>query len=189
MDVLDAQHRRLAELFEDVSRPGEDRPAVLHNLLKELAAHVAAERAEVEPVVKRRSIGGDDLAGELLGDYSRIENLMVLIERRKFNSPDIPDLVTDLKDAVHEHITRSERALLPGLDTTLSVEERAELGEKVTAADTMVTTHPHPHLLSLRGISARITALLARFDWARDKTVTNLPAASDDGDPSMGGAT
>lgn len=189
VDVLDAQHRRLAELFEDVSKPGEDRPAVLHRLLKELAAHVAAERAEVEPVVKRRSIGGDGLAGDLVGDYSRIENLMVLIERRKFNSPDVPDLVSDLKDALDAHIARCDETLLPALGSTLSGAECAEMGEKVANADSMVTTHPHPHLLSLRGLSAKVTALLARFDWARDKTVTNLPAASDEGDPSMGGTT
>lgn len=189
MDVLDGQHRRVAELFEQVSNPGEDRPAVLHNLLRELAAHVAAERSAVEPVVKDRSIGGDGLAGELIEDYDRIEGLMVLIERRKFNSPDVPGLVTELKDVTEAHIARSRDTLFPGLDSTLSEEERSELGEKVSNADKMVTTHPHPHLLSLGGLSAKLTSLLSRYDWLRDKTVTNTPPPSDDGDPSMGGAT
>lgn len=187
MDVLDAQHRRVAELLEDVADPDKDRPAVLHNLLGELAAHVAAERSQVEPVVKRRSIGGDELAAELVSDYDRIEKLMVLIERRKFNSPDVPDLVTELKDAVSEHIARSDRVLLPGLASELSADECAELGDKVSNADQMVISHPHPHLLSLGGLSARLTALMARFDRLRDRT--HQPRASDDGDPSMGGAT
>ena len=181
MDVLDAQHRRVAELFEQVSDPGADRPVVLQTLLRELAAHVAAERSEVGPVVKSRSIGGDDLAGQLIEDYDRIDRLMVLIERRKFNSPDLPELVTELKDAVQAHVSRAESSLFPGLEADLSEQERADLGTKVSNADDMVTTHPHPHLLSLGSVSAKVTAFLARFDWMRDRTVTNLPPSGERG--------
>jgi hypothetical protein len=56
VEVLDAQHRRVAQLFERVSSPGADRPTVLNSLLKELAAYVAAERAAVVPVVSTRRI-------------------------------------------------------------------------------------------------------------------------------------
>lgn len=185
-DVLETQHRRVAELFDQVSRPDLDRPAVLHDLLQELAAHVAAERSEVAPVVKSRC--GDDLSNQLLGDYQQIERLMVLIERRKFNSPDVPQMVSELKDVIDAHIARCRTDVFPGLDAALSPEERSELGEKVDHADTMVATHPHPHLLSLGPISSKLTALLARFDWMRDKTVTSLPPRPDEGDPSMGGA-
>ena len=188
MDVLNAQHRRVAELFDHVSAPGEDRPRVLQDLLKELAAHVAAERSVVQPVVKSRDIGGEELPGQLLEDYDRIEKLMVLIERRKFNSPDLPDLVTELKEVTDAHISRAEQSLMPGLDSALSVEERSELAEAVSNADSMVTTHPHPHLLSMGGISAKLTSVLSRFDWMRDKTVTNLPPAKGDGRGSQGGA-
>ena len=184
VDVLDAQHRRVTELFEQVSDPGADPPVVLQTLLRELAAHVAAERSEVGPVVKSRSIGGDDLAGQLVEDYDRIDRLMVLIERRKFNSPDLPELVTELKDAVHDHVSRAESSLFPGLDSDLSEQERAELGVKVSNADDMVTTHPHPHLLSLGPLSAKVTAFLSRFDWMRDRTVTNLPPSGDRSGPT-----
>jgi hypothetical protein len=186
---LDSQHRRVAELFDQVSDPAADRPAVLHNLIRELAAHVAAERSAVEPVVKSRSIGGDGLAQDLVRDYEMIETLLTRIERRKFNSPDVPDLVTELKDVTDAHIARSASELLPGLDSSLSAEESSDLAEKVSHADSMVMTHPHPHLLSLGPISAKLTALLSRFDRLRDRTVTNQPPSSEDGDPSMGGAT
>ena len=206
MEVLEEQHRRVVELFEQVSSPDVDRPAVLHNLLKELAAHVAAERSAVQPVVKDRDIGESDLNGQLLDDYERMEKLMVLIERRKFNSPDIPELVTELKDVTEAHVSRSERELFPGLAGRLSAEEQREVGEKVAQEDQMVTTHPHPHLLSLGPLASRLTGLMSRFDFLRDKTVNNrhpgdtpgspTPANTrssadegDHGDPSMGGAT
>ena len=206
VEVLEEQHRRVVELFEQVSSPDVDRPAVLHNLLKELAAHVAAERSAVQPVVKDRDIGEGDLNGQLLDDYERMEKLMVLIERRKFNSPDIPELVTELKDVTEAHVSRSERDLFPGLAGRLSPEEQREVGAKVDHEDQMVSTHPHPHLLSLGPLASRLTGLMSRFDFLRDKTVNNrhpgdTPGGTtssnsrdtadrgDHGDPSMGGAT
>lgn len=175
-------------MFEKVSDPAADRPAVLHSILRELAAHVAAERAEVLPVAKSHDIGGDGFADELVADYERIEELMVLIERRKFNSPDVPGLVADLKGVVEAHAGRGRDVLVPGLRRSLRPEELDDLGEKVSHADSMVISHPHPHLLSLGGISSRLTRLLARFDLLRDRTVTSQPPP-DQGDPSMGGAS
>lgn len=168
------QHRRVGELFESVSRPDVDRPAVLHDLLQELAAHVAAERGELEPVVNDPHVGGEDLWGHLVDDYDRMDKLMVLIERRKFNSPDLPGLVLELKHAAEEHRRRAESQLFPRL-REMSPDEQDELGAKVSNAESLVTTHPHPHLLSLGPISGLLTRLLARYDWMRDRTVTSQP--------------
>lgn len=178
MDVLDQQHRRIAALFEQVSSPDADRPAVLHTLLRELAAHVTAERSEVYPEVKSRGIGGDGMAGELHSDYEHIERLMARIERRKFNSPDLPTLVTELKDASDAHLARCRAKLVPGLQESLSKEEQELLGDRVTNADSLVVSHPHPHLLSLGPVSSKLTSLVARFDHWRDKTVTSQPPPS-----------
>lgn len=175
VDVLERQHARIAALFDQVSRPDADRPKVLRSLIRELAAHVASERAEVYPQVKSRRIGGESLAARLQGDYDEIDRLMVLIERRKFNSPDVPDLVTALEDAFDAHRDRCRSQLEPALRAVLGPEEMATLGERMSNADQMVISHPHPHFLSLGPVSARLTAFLARFDRWRDKTVTSLP--------------
>lgn len=180
VDVLEAQHRRVADLFERVSAPDEDRPAVLHAILRELAAHVAAERATVRPVVDHQHIG-EDLADRLRQDYDRMEKLMVLIERRKFNSPDVPDLVTELKAVVEEHRARADAELIPGLRERLSPEEQAELGEKVAGEDAMVTSHPHPHLLSLGPLADVATKVAQKWDAARDRTAVNRQHPEDEG--------
>lgn len=185
MDVLEDQHRRVADLFERVSSPDEDRPAVLHALLRELAAHVAAERATVRPVVDREQIG-EELAGRLSEDYDRMENLMVLIERRKFNSPDVPDLVSELKAVAEEHQARAEAELIPGLRAGLTPEEQAELGERVAGEDAMVTSHPHPHLLSLGPLADVATRLAQKWDEARDRTAVNRQHPEDEGKKHVG---
>lgn len=179
MDVLEDQHRRIAELFERVASPDEDRPAILHALLRELTAHVAAERAAVRPVVDKRGIG-DDLAGQLMQEYDRMEKLMVLIERRKFNSPDIPDLVSELKAVSEEHQARAQSELIPGLRANLTAEEQAELGERVAGEDALVTSHPHPHLLSLGRVGDMLTRLAQKWDQARDRTADNRQHPEDD---------
>lgn len=172
VEVLDEQHRRVADLFDQVSSPDHDRPAVLHDLLQELAAHVAAERSAVTPVVKHHDLG-DDLVSALKYDHERMEKLMVLIERRKFNSPDLPDLVSELKQVSEEHAARSQKELFPGLATALSVEEQVELGDKVDGENAMVTSHPHPHLLALGPVADLMTRVVSRWDRLRDRTVNN----------------
>lgn len=171
VEVLDEQHQRVAELFERVSSPDEDRPAVLHDLLRELAAHVAAERSAVGPVAKQQ-LGGD-LASALKDDHDRMENLMVLIERRKFNSPDLPDLVSQLKEASEAHAARSRRELFPGLTAALSAEDQLALGDKVDGEEDMITSHPHPHLLSLGPVADVMTRVASKWDRLRDRTVNN----------------
>lgn len=164
-------------MFERVSAPGEDRPKALSGLVQELAAHVASERSAVEPVLRKNETGDEDLAAGLVDDYDRIEKLLVLIERRKVNSPDVPDLVSELKAAVEEHMARSDRVLFPTLARTLTPEEQLDLGERIEQADDMILTHPHPHLLSLGPIANKLTALASRWDRLRDRTVTNTPPA------------
>jgi hypothetical protein len=171
--VLEGQHRQLESLFDQVSSPDANRVAVLHTLLKEMAAHIAAERSAVHLKVKERGIGGVHLADDLLDDYQRMEKLMVLIERRKVNSPDLPDLVTDLRTATLEHIERARSQVAPALLGALSEQELTEMAEKITAADKVVISHPHPHLLSLGPLSTITTRLASRFDRLRDRTVNN----------------
>lgn len=182
VEELDRQHRHLSELFEHVSSPEADRPAVLSQLVKDLAAHIAAERAIVEPAVKEHQEGedeGDDLAAHLMGDYKKMQSLMVLIERRKSSSPDLPELVTELMDTVDEHIRQASEDLFPVLDEALSPEEQAELAERLGEAGAMTTTHPHPHLLALGPISDKLIAVLSGWDRMRDRTVKDQPPSGE----------
>lgn len=177
-EVLRDQHRALAELFDRVASPEEDRPAVLRTLIRELTAHVAAEQAAVGPVVRHE--GMEDVSDWLAADHDRMEKLLVLIERRKFNSPDVPDMVQELKTLTEEHSARSERELFPGLAAALSPEDQQELGEKVARDDGIVTSHPHPHLLSLGPLADVLTRIASRWDRARDRTAMNRQHPEDE---------
>ena len=180
VEVLEQQHERVAQLFERVSAPDEDRPIVLNRLLKELAAHVAAERATVVPLIA--DVGLDaDLERQIGQDHQTMQKLMVKIERRKFNSPDVPGLLTRLASVVADHDERSRRELFPGLRQRLSEQDQVALADRLQGEDALVMSHPHPHLLSLGGMADKVTALVGKWDQWRDTTVNvRHPAGTDD---------
>jgi hypothetical protein len=173
LDVIDQEHRDLDGLFRDVADPRADRGAVLVELSKRAARHIAVERAILLPVVKKHGVGGDELVKALQHEYDEMERLLVLIERRKKTSPDLPDLLNELLDLTRSHQDRTEKALRPGLAKELSAAELEELGREMHSADAVIISHPHPHLLSLGPISRFTTRLVGRFDRGRDRTVTS----------------
>jgi hemerythrin-like domain-containing protein len=143
--VLTHEHQQLEELFERVSRPDEDRREVLKELMQLIAAHVAVEKQMVVPLVKDRiPIREGDLAEELKDTHNRIERILTLLERRKVNSPDVPDLVNEMLQVTEQHIAHANEALFPALRQALRVDELDDLGQRLISNERRRLTHPHP---------------------------------------------
>ena len=113
--VLSEDHAAVQALFARVSQPDEDRPAVLGQLLRMLSAHVAAEKQLVVPILLQHSDEGEALAEQLRDDHDAIEKLIILVERRKVNSPDVPDLVNELLAITKRHVRQADEELVPFL--------------------------------------------------------------------------
>ena len=96
---------------------------------------------------------------------------MVLTERRKVNSPDMPELVGKLLDVFEEHLARCESQLVPALSQALGADELDELGAKMRAAESVIVSHPHPHLLALGPAYRLTTRIASRWDRTRDRLV------------------
>lgn len=172
-EVLSREHDLLNQAFERVRDENADRAAAWHAAVKQMTTHVAVERTFLYPVVKHRQLGAPRLARELLHDYSRMEHLLVLTERRKLNSPDMVDLVTDLLEVFEAHVKRCATRLIPAMADQLDPAELAELGTRMTAAENVIVTHPHPHLLGLGPVYPLTTRVAAWWDLHRDRTVRN----------------
>ena len=182
LGVLDFEHEGISRLFDQVSDPEADRIEILFDITRRLAAHISVEHGVFLPVARDREIVGPDVVKSLEEDYHEMQRLVVLIERRKMNSPDIPELVTELKDVFGNHTRRFSESISAGASERLTDEELAELRERMENADGTILSHPHPHLLSLGPISRLTTRLAARFDSLRDMTVRNryLPPSGSD---------
>lgn len=182
LGVLDMEHEGISRLFEAVSDPDADRIEVLFDITRRLAAHISVEQSVFLPVVREREIGGPDMADRLGEDYEGMQRLLVLIERRKVNSPDMPQLVTELKDIFDAHTARFSESISTGAARELGPRELDELRRRMENADEAILSHPHPHMLSLGPISRITTRLAGTVDWMRDRTVRNryLPSSGSD---------
>ena len=171
--ILARQHCDLQEHFVRVRDPESNRAAVWLETVKLISAHIAVERSFVYPIVKRRRLGSTHLADLLRHEYRSMEHLVVLTERRKINSPDMPELVTKLLDVFEEHLDRCESQLVPALRKSLDQNQLDELGVKMRAAESVIVSHPHPHLLALGPAYRLTTRIASRWDRTRDRLVRN----------------
>ena len=160
--VLNAEHRALRELFRRVASPDEDRRKVLNTLMQTVTSHAEMEKHILAPVLKARVAGGDAMAERMISEHDRIEHLLTLMERRKFNSPDVPGMVTELLDLNDAHITDADTTILPGLRAALSDEELSDLGRRITSGQARQLTHSHP-IVPGNGPIAGITHKLAEI--------------------------
>jgi hypothetical protein len=170
VDVLTTEHDGLQTLFERVSSPDEDRPAVLKELLQALANHMAMEKQVLVPVLKDRIEGGSMLAERLTDEHDRVEHTLTLLERRKVNSPDVPALVTDLLDITDAHIHEATSAVFPALCATLSATELEELGAAMVSDERRLLTHSHPALPDSGPVAAVTRKVAEMVDDLRDRS-------------------
>ena len=173
-DVLERQHSDITTLFERIRDPNANRSAALAEAIKQMATHIAVERSYLYPMVKNSRIATARLARELLADYRRMEKLLSMADRRKVNSPDMPELVTELMDAFEDHQKRCTHTLMPAMQQQVPDTELHRLGVNMRAAEKMILSHPHPYLLLLGGpIYQWTTRLASKWDQLRDTTVRN----------------
>jgi iron-sulfur cluster repair protein YtfE (RIC family) len=146
IQVLGDEHDSLQRLFVRVSGVDEDRREILKLLIQTLSVHVTMEKQFLVPVVKERVAAGDDLADRLSEYHDNAGRIMTLLDRRKVNSPDVPDLVTQLLELTDGHVAEANAILFPAISEALSAEELTELGTIMVSDERQVLTHPHPHL-------------------------------------------
>lgn len=141
---LSAEHDQLRDLFARVSRPDEDRREVLKELMQVLNTHVALEGQVVAPALKNHVPGSEDMVQALHDNHHEVSQILTLIERRKVNSPDVPDMVNDLLEMTERHIAMSDREMFPRLRESLTPEQLEALGRELDSDDRHMLTHAHP---------------------------------------------
>jgi hypothetical protein len=89
----------------------------------------------------------------------------VTLDRRKVNSPDVPELVTNLLDLTDAHVTEADSQLYPALRQALSDDELKKLGEELLSDERQSASHPHPHLPQsgpLKKIAGEVASMVDR---------------------------
>ena len=173
LTIMERDHTDISRAFNRVHDEHADRSVEVAHLVANIASHVAVERAYVYPLAKKLGSRGSRIAAELLSDYRKMQKLLVKIDRRKTNSPDMPDLVDELL-ATHERHQERAAAIHSQVAEHLDESDLATLEQQMSRAKRVILSHPHPFLLRLGGPSyGRTTRLASRWDSWRDRTVRN----------------
>jgi iron-sulfur cluster repair protein YtfE (RIC family) len=173
LELVELHSQQIDALFERLLSPDTDHRSAMTDLTSSLAAHISVEDSILLPVVRKSEPGGRGTWRAIRKDHRRMGRLLTLIERRKINSPDVPELITSLRSDWRKHADR--HSALKCIDERLTEAERQDLAQKISRAESVILSHPHPHLLALGPLSRITTRLAARFDRARDRTVQNVP--------------
>lgn len=173
LNLMEAEHSDIAGAFIRVHHEHVDRAAEVARLVTAISSHVAVERTYIYPLAKRVGSGRSRLAAELLSDYRKMQKLLVKIDRRKLNSPDMPDLIDELL-ATHESHQQRSAMIHAQIAEHLTESERTALEQKMAGAKRVINSHPHPFILRLGGpFYGRMTRMASRWDNWRDRTVRN----------------
>jgi hemerythrin superfamily protein len=109
---LEQDHRDLEAQFQTLLRDTE--APVVRELCEHLTAHSEAEEAALYPALRRFVDGGDDLADRARQEHAAIAT--IVSELFQSTTPErLLDQVSQLRDAVSEHVEFEESELFPAM--------------------------------------------------------------------------
>lgn len=148
VDVIIDDHRAVEQIFSELqegSGSPQHRRALVDHVIAELVRHLAAEEQCMYPAVRRRLLGGDEIADNEIAEHAEVEELMASLDGLDPADPDFESLLTALMHSVRHHVAGEESDLLPNLSDACSNEELVELGAAVLRAKATAPTRPHPN--------------------------------------------
>jgi iron-sulfur cluster repair protein YtfE (RIC family) len=167
--VLEDEHEGIQTLFSRVSGVDEDRRAVLKLLVQTLALHLAVEKQFLIPAIKEHIDDSDEMVKPLTSYHSEADRLLILIERRKANSVDVPGMVTELHELTDRHVLHAEMSVFPQLRSSMSTADLGALGTLMVSDHRQLLTHAHPHLPASGPLASASTSIASFIDSRRDK--------------------
>jgi len=145
-----------------------ERKRLVDNLIREESRHEVAEQQYFWPALRQLGPEGDRIADQALEQETEGEKALDALDSlapddQRFESV----LATFISDA-RAHIAFEEAHAWPLLSASLSQQESAELGDKITRAKKMAPTRPHPNVPPQPGTLKTAGPAVAAADKLRD---------------------
>lgn len=135
----------LFKRFEKATRQGgEDRSALVDEIIKELAVHAAIEEQVFYPSVRAEVDETNDVVLESLEEHHVVKLTLSELEGMPEDHERFTAKVTVLMESVRHHVAEEEVELFPKVRDALGGKRLAELGELMEQAKRVAPTHPHP---------------------------------------------
>lgn len=142
IDLLE-QHVRIRELFRDVSTAeGEHKQQAFDELRALLGVHETAEEMVLRPVSKR--VAGEQVVDARNEEEQEANKVLAELEKMDVSTPDFDAKLAKFERAVSDHAEQEESEEFPHVLSTCDMDERAKMGKRIRAAESVAPTHPHP---------------------------------------------
>ena len=145
--ILTHDHREFEELFahlDKLPRGDAERRELADQLTIELVRHSVAEEMHLYPAVREHVPGGAQLADREIAEHAQAEQLLKTLEGLGVEEPEFDNTLTELMQAIRNHVQEEENTLFPALSGALDEPDLIELGAKVESAKRTAPTRPHP---------------------------------------------
>lgn len=181
ISLLTNDHRTVEQLFADYERGlqgPEAKRQVVDQITRELSIHAAIEEVYLYPEVKKALGEGGELVDESLHEHQEVKETLAALEDMDPTDAAYDQTVAALIADVRHHVQEEEDEMFPKLRSALSVEQLADIGQKLADGKAKVPTRPHPHAPA-SGPGAKVAGPAAGMvDRVRD-TLGDRPADSD----------
>lgn len=136
------QHVRIRGLFREVSTAqGEHKQQAFDGLRAVLAVHETAEEMVLRPVSKK--VAGEQVADARNHEEHEANQVLAELEKMDVSTPDFDVKLANFEKAVSDHAEHEEREEFPQVLSTCDEGERAKMGKRIRAAESVAPTHPH----------------------------------------------
>ncbi len=165
--ILLEQHARIRELFADVSSAeGDHKKHSFDELRALLAVHETAEEMVLRPVSKKAA--GDSVVEARNHEEEEANKILAELEKMDVSSPDFDAKLAAFQKDVDEHAEKEESEEFPHILRTVDEGERAKMGKRIRAAESVAPTHPHPSTAGSSAAQWTVGPFASLVDRTRD---------------------
>ncbi|HEY4059396.1 MAG TPA: hemerythrin domain-containing protein [Kofleriaceae bacterium] len=130
LDLLEAQHKEVDELFEQLEKGGGNRSSLVHELANKLAAHATVEEKIFYPAVMAKDTSS--MLHESVEEHLAIKRIVADLVQMRLDDASFKAKIKVLKEQVTHHAHKEEeKKLFPIVKAQFSSDERAALGNEV----------------------------------------------------------
>lgn len=146
IELLEAQHRAVAELIERTERVAQaaERALVFTELADLVALHTTIEEEVFYPSVRKRET--EDALLDSLDEHLVVKRLLADLMRLDVEDPAFSPRLRVLGEQIAHHVAEEERTLFPRVRRTFSGDALAELGEDMTGLMAELQLRGEPRL-------------------------------------------
>lgn len=146
-----------------------DLRAALQRVVSAASRHEAAEEEHFWPLVRRRLPGGEGLADTGRAHELELKRVLQALDSRHPGDVDFDDLLRELSGLAGDHVAYEEGHVWPLLDTTMTERERLDMGARLSRAEELAPTRPHPSELADPSKHPAISRAVALIDRGVDR--------------------